>query len=382
MRILHIGKYYPPYQGGMETVLENLVLGLMEAGQEVAVLVAGQGPHQVREAIVHQQGTADLVRLANLGVWNSQPLTPGMVSTLRRLLAQFRPDLVHLHLPNPLLGAAWRLLGLFPGHPSLPPYVVWHHADITRQKLGGRLLAPSIRHLLERARGICVSSDSLVSGSPVLARFSGKIRVIPFGLDPEPWSSVTSDFSGRFLFVGRLVRYKGLEVLLEAVAKVPQVRLDLVGEGPLKRDLASTLIRLHLGDRVRLRGALSSAELLTAMSTAKGLVLPSLDASETFGLVQLEAMAAGLPVIASDLDTGVREVGIPGQTGLLVPPGQVAPLAEALGRLDRDPTLARQLGAAGRARFQSHFTRRQMIDNLMEWYVSILQDHRHPDGES
>jgi rhamnosyl/mannosyltransferase len=382
MRILHIGKYYPPYQGGMETVLENLVLGLMEAGQEVAVLVAGQGPSQVREAIVHQEGTADLVRLANLGVWNSQPLTPGIVSALRRLLTQFRPDLVHLHLPNPLLGAAWRLLGLFPGHPALPPYVVWHHADITRQKLGRRLLAPSVRHLLENARGICVSSDSLVHGSPVLTRFSEKIRVVPFGLDPAPWASVTSDFSGRFLFVGRLVRYKGLEVLLKAVAKVPQVRLDLVGEGPLKRDLASTLTRLRLGDRVRLRGALSSAELLTAMSTAKGLVLPSLDASETFGLVQLEAMAAGLPVIASDLDTGVREVGVHGLTGLLVAPGQVAPLAEALDRLDRDPALARQLGSAGRARFMAQFTRQKMIDNLMQWYISLLQDPCSPDGAS
>jgi rhamnosyl/mannosyltransferase len=89
-----------------------------------------------------------------------------------------------------------------------------------------------------------------------------------------------------------------------------------------------------------------------------------------------------LPVIASDLDTGVREVGVHGLTGLLVAPGQVAPLAEALDRLDRDPALARQLGSAGRARFMAQFTRQKMIDNLMQWYISLLQDPCSPDGAS
>lgn len=373
MKILQVGKYYPPQLGGMETVLENLTLGLLEDGHEVAVLVAGEGAGERREEIIHQGQTASLTRLANLGVLNSQPLTLDLVAALRRTLQRFQPDLVHLHLPNPLLAAAWLALGRLSPGPGLPPVAVWHHADITRQRLGRLLVGPVSRRLLRSARGICVSSRALAENSSDLQPWRAKVAVVPFGLAAQPWDQVHSTCDGPFLFVGRMVPYKGLEILLGAVAEVPGARAVLVGEGPLLGHLRQVTARdPALAGRVSLPGSLPRQAIVDIMGTCRALVLPSLDRSETFGLVQLEAMAAGLPVVASDLPTGVGEVGLPDRTCLLTPPGDRAALARALGALQADPELCRRLGAAGRRRFQQEFTRKRMTAALTGWYAQLL----------
>ncbi len=126
-----------------------------------------------------------------------------------------------------------------------------------------------------------------------------------------------------------------------------------------------------MADRVDWAGAADGAGLRRRLAVARALVLPSLDASETFGLVQLEAMAAGVPVIASDLPTGVREVADPGRSHLLVPPGDVGALAAALRTLAEDPGRARAMGLAARERQRTLFTRDAMIDHLLAWYAGL-----------
>ena len=249
---------------------------------------------------------------------------------------------------------------------------VWHHADITRQRLGRVVVGPVVRRCLAMARGISVASTGLAENSADLAPFRDRVRVIPFGLPAAPWDQVQSDFSGPFLFIGRLVPYKGLEVLLRAIQLVPSAGLVLVGEGPLRATLAGLIRERGLQDRVRLAGRLEDAQVRELMAGCRGLVLPSLDRSETFGLVQLEAMAAGLPVIASDIPTGIRQVGVPDQTCLLAPAGDVPGLAAVLGRVMAEPELGPRLGRAGRERFQELFTRRVMIRNLLAWYEDLL----------
>lgn len=373
MKILHVGKYYPPFMGGMETVLENLATGLTEAGHEVSVIVAGETTAEQQEIVTCPGGSLRLTRLASIGVVNSQPLTMGLVSALRREIQEFRPDLVHLHLPNPLLGLAWMVLQNLPGQASLPPFVIWYHADITRQKLGSVLVGPVVRWCLDAARGICVSSPQLLEQSPALKPSRDRVRTIPFGIAARPWSEVVSTLDGPFLFIGRLVPYKGLEILLKAVAQTGGVRLVLVGDGPLRGSLEARCQDLGLEDRVSLTGPLPRRELVNIMSSARGLVLPSLDSSETFGLVQLEAMAAGLPVVASDLDTGVGDVGVPDQTCLLVKPGDIAALGQALGGLQADPARCREMGERGRAHFTAHYSRDNMIEAVADWYDEILR---------
>lgn len=374
MRILHVGKYYPPYRGGMETALENLAEGLLDAGCDVSLLTAGHRSVDSREVVrgpvSGREGT--LVRAAVRGVLHSQPLSPGLVGLMRREVALFRPDLVQIHLPNPLAAAAW--LGLAAtGGPRRPVMTVWYHADITRQRLGRRFLQPVIATCLTQAAGVCVSSQSLADRSPILAPHRSKVAVVPFGIAPRPWLDVRAQVDGPFLFVGRLVPYKGVDVLLDALALVPNARLVIVGEGPLEGALRAQTLRLGLQDRVGFAGTLNEAGIAARLVAARGLVLPSVDASEAFGLVQLEAMGAGVPVIATDLPTGVPEVGVPGETGLLVPPGDRDALAQALATLQDDQALARRLGEGGRRRFCAIFTREKMISRLIGWYEAVLQ---------
>lgn len=373
MKILQIGKYYPPYRGGMETVLENLVEGLLDADIDVHTLVSGLDTHD-RTSVIKGPSSGNegqLIRVSRAGQLSSQPLNTTLLSQLRKQLDTFQPDLVHLHLPNPLAVLAWSVLARWYGR-NMPPLAVWYHADITRQRLGAKLLRPLIQSTLKQSAGICVSTESLAQNSSCLGGLAGKIQVIPFGISPEPWINIDPLQGGSFLFVGRLVPYKGLEILLDALQKVPGSTLDVVGQGPLENLLERKIQQENLADRVRLHGSCTADQLAVLMAQARALVLPSLDQSETFGLVQLEAMASGIPVIASALKSGVAEVGVEGETCLLVPPGDVVSLSLALQKIQTDNTLALNLGRASRQRFHQFYSREIMIDNILTWYRRLL----------
>jgi glycosyltransferase involved in cell wall biosynthesis len=372
MHILHLGKYYAPYRGGMETILQSMAEGLLDEGCDVTLVTSAEGPRGTLETVrgprLGREGR--LCRAARLALLNSQPLNPGLAALVRREMALGCPDLLHVHLPNPLAAAVCLALRLDPAVRRVP-LAVWYHADITRQRLGGRLVAPVVRACLREADGICVSSAALRDGSSVLAPWRSKVTVVPFGIEAHPWSAVVPRRDGPLLFVGRLVGYKGVGVLLEALARVPDAALDLVGEGPLEAELRAQSHRLGLTARVRFLGEMDRTGIAARLGGARALVLPSLDRSEAFGLVQLEAMAAGVAVVCTDLPTGVREVGLPGRTCLQVTPGNVEGLATALAAVWNDGDLAERLGEAGRRRFDEHFTREAMVAHLLAWYRTL-----------
>jgi rhamnosyl/mannosyltransferase len=375
MRILQLGKYYPPVNGGMETVLRHLCEGLLARGNEVTAIVAATQAGDSSERLVSEPGGREgrLVRAGCLAVCNSQPLNPTLPLLLRRELSLHPPDIVHLHLPNPAACAAWMVVQF--GRTSTvgsPRLAIWYHADITRQRLGKLVVGPLVRHCLARADGICVSSEALSSHSVTLARWRRKVTVIPFGIASDEWTHVRRTASGPFLFVGRLVYYKGLFNLIAAMAKVPHAELVIVGDGPLKSRLAERIRQDRLQQRVRLAGELSPAALCEVMGSACALVLPSSRPSETFGLVQIEAMAAGLPVISTKLPTGVAEVNVDGVTGRAVPPDDRNALAGAMLELQRDPQLGRKWGDAGRQRVQAEFRREVMIQRVETWYAKLI----------
>jgi glycosyltransferase involved in cell wall biosynthesis len=375
MKILHIGKYYHPYLGGMETVLRNLAEGLLDAGCDFSALTSGEEALDRREVLSGPRTgrRGRLVRAGRHGVLNSQPLNPSLPGLLRREIEEGRPDLVHLHLPNPLAAFAWLALRAS-GTVKLPPLAVWYHADITRQRFGRYLVRSMVDSCLRQAVGVCVSSASLAGSSPVLQRSGKAVEVVPFGIDPVPWCEIRPSLDGPFLFVGRLVPYKGLDILLKAIARVPGAAVVLVGDGPLRNRLGDLADGLGLGGRVRFAGPLQQHGIASLLAGARALILASRDVSETFGLVQLEAMASGVPVVASDLPTGIREVGVDGETCLLVPPGDVSALSAALAKLQSEPRLAERLGTAGRERFNLNFTRERMVERLLRWYHVLLAE--------
>jgi glycosyltransferase involved in cell wall biosynthesis len=370
MRILQIGKYYPPSRGGMETVLRLMCEGLLDRGHDVTALVSGQAWRD-REELIAGPRSGRTGRLLRAGTWatvNGQPLSPGLPRRLAAALRDEAPDVVQLHLPHPAACAA-ALRALPRRGCAGPALCVWYHADITRQRLGAGLVRPLIRACLGRAEGIAVSTATLRDRSRLLAPHRARVRVIPFGIDADSWAVATPEPDGPFLFVGRLVYYKGLRPLLEAVRRTPAARLVVVGDGPLRRDLERRGRGAGLAGRVRFAGELPEDELRREMGRARALVLPSDGAGETFGVVQLEAMAAGLPVISTRLPTGVAEVNRDGETGRVVPPGDAAALAEALAEILAAPAQARAWGEAGRRRVGARFGWDTMLDALEAWYA-------------
>ena len=369
MRILHLGKYYPPHKGGMETVLRLIAEGLLAAGHEVRVIVSGDRLHTGCEDL---PGAPDaLTRAGVIGTWQSQPLAPDLPRLLRREIVTFQPQVVHLHTPNPLACAAWLTTGSVRARLRRgPALAIWHHSDIVRQRRLGALVRPVVRRCFEQAHGFSVSSAALRDGAAELAPYRDRVRVIPFGIDAAPFAADPAG-DGPLLFVGRLVSYKGLDVLLEAIAGLPDAQLDIVGEGPQQGVLARRAAQPDLAGRVRLLGGVADAELPPLLARARALVLPSRDRSETFGLSLLEAMAAGVPVIATDLPTGVRELCRPGQTGWLAAPGDAASLRAALAAALADPGEARRRGLAGRALVQESYGRERLARDLIAWYDGL-----------
>jgi rhamnosyl/mannosyltransferase len=290
------------------------------------------------------------------------PLCP----TLPLHLWRARADCVVLHEPNPLAGAA--LLA----HTPAQRLVVWHHSDLLRPRWAPATYGRAQRALYRRAACVIVSSPPLASGSE-LVQHARRVAVVPFGIRLDRFhrlddrqraiaESIRRRYGGpRVLFVGRFVYYKGLDVLVDAMASAPGTLL-LAGEGPLDEDIRRRAADRGILDRIEILGRVPDADLPAYYDAADIFALPSIARTETFGVVQLEAMAAGLPVVSTDLPTGVPWVNQDGVSGLVVPPGNPAALAAAITRLGADEDLRSRLGASARGRAASMFSIERMID--------------------
>jgi glycosyltransferase involved in cell wall biosynthesis len=377
MRILHLGKYYAPERGGIESHLRALCEWTAARGHAVAALVH-QRPgtwRTTRETI----GGVEVRRVACIGAPVYTPLSPTFPLELARAQRDFEPGLLHLHLPNP---SCFSLLAS--AHARRLPWIVHWHSDIPpdapdwRLRFGYRAYRPFEQALLKRARAIVATSQAYLDASEALKPWRAKTSVIPLGTDdvslppaqPDLWPARDGL---RLLAVGRLSHYKGFDVLIDALAHTTQTRLLLIGEGECADDLRRLAIERDLGNRIRFAGALDEETLLAAYATADALVLPSLNRGEAFGLVLLEAMRARLPVIASAIPgSGIGEVVVDGETGILVTPGDAAALAAAIGRMN-DPELRRRLGAGGRRRWETQFMLESAAQRWLALYEELLR---------
>jgi len=173
------------------------------------------------------------------------------------------------------------------------------------------------------------------------------------------------------LNIGRLVGYKGQRYLIEAVRDL-DVAVWLAGAGPLEVELKAQARALGIGDRVRFCGPVADADLPAMIHACDIFVLPSITPSEAFGIVQIEAMACGKPVISCELASGVPFVNQDGVTGIVVPPGSAAALAEAVGRLLVEPALRQRMGESGRCRAEQEFDGNVMIDRYWKLFEELL----------
>jgi len=286
-----------------------------------------------------------------------------------------------LHEPNPL-GLVSDFLSRQTG-----PLVVWYHSEVLRPAWKYRLMyEPFLRRVLGRAARVVVSSPKLADHASALQDYRNKCRVVPFGIELERLArtpavadraaAIRAMHAGPIvLFVGRLVPYKGVSVLLDAVRTL-DVTTIVAGGGPLGAALRDQASRLSPRPRVEFVGDVDDTELLALYHACDMFVLPSVTRAEAFGMVQLEAMGCRKPVISTDLPSGVPWVNQHGESGLVVPPGDSQALREAIASLAGDDLLRERLAAGARARVEREFTADMMAARTVALYRDVLAEPR------
>ncbi len=368
MHILHIYKDYWPVVGGIENHIKLLAERQAECDHHVTVLVtqpAGQ------DACERLDGVR-IIRARRLATIASTPLS----LTLPRWVGRIHADIAHLHFPDPPGELAQHLWGKSKG------LVITYHSDVVRQQTILRFYRPLMLRILRRADRILVSSPNYLNSSEVLQELRARCTVIPFGIDQERFRERDPQALDALrqrigpgpyvLFVGVLRYYKGVAYLLEAMRHV-EARLIVVGSGPLADQLRAQASQLGIAERVTFAGRVSNAELPSYYQLADLFVLPACARSEAFGIVQLEALAAGLPIVSTELGTGTSWVNREGVSGLVVAPRDSRALAEAINRILSDDELRRRLAEGARERAES-FTAQRMIDDVERIYREVLAE--------
>ena len=235
-----------------------------------------------------------------------------------------------------------------------------HHADVEGRKFLRTILMPIYKLLLHRATHVVVSSLKNSRLSNDIDCDERKVVEIPFGLNPDLYAARCYESAGDtrsdrgdqvlFGFCGRLVWYKGLEIFLGALQRVDKASLSIVGDGPLRNKVEAIARELGLEDRVEFHGRVSDEVKLQLLQAMDVFVLPSTHITETFGISQMEAQMCGIPCISSNLPTGVSDVVEHGVTGLLVEPGNVDDLEQAMRRMIMEPEFRLRCGREARTR--------------------------------
>lgn len=373
LRVCHLGKFYPPAPGGIETHVQCLARAQAEQGARVQVFCTNHEPGG--PTVEDQDGPVEVTRFARAAAVAKLDVCPDLVRALRRVEA----DVPHVQVPNPTM-----LLALALARPRAP-LVVSYQSDVIRQRVRRLLFRPIERHVFRRVPAILVSSPSYARGSRFLERYRDRLECLPNGIDLQPYlepseahlaeaAAIRAAHAGPiWLSCGRMVYYKGFLNAVRALPHVPGT-LILIGDGPDRSALEAEVRRLGVGDRVVFAGNLPHyLDLASYYLAADAFWFPSNARSEAFGLVQVEAMASGCPVINTSIPhSGVAWVSPHEVTGLTVPVDDPEALAAAARRLVEEPGLRDRLAVAGRARAESEFDHRVMASRCLEIYRRVL----------
>ena len=375
MRVLHLGRFWHGKSGGIERHAALLCKGLAASGVDVVNLVAAKNVHS-QDFMVNGVRT---IEVASFGVALSTAIAPLLPFKALQLHREKPFDIVHLHLPDPLSHAAALLL------PKSVKRVITWHSDIIRQKTALQMYAPFLNRLVNSADAVVAATqahfDSSTQISPSLPL--NRRHVIAYGLDysalrlTERTTALRDDLRaqaqgrGMVFALGRHVYYKGFDVLINALEHTSAF-LILGGDGPLRPQLQQQVSALGLQDRVHFAGLIPEADLAAYFRTCDVFCLPSVEQSEAFGLVQLEAMACAKPVVNTQLNNGVNVVMLDGVTGLTVPVGDAPAMATAIHRLMVDTNLRKQLGGQAQERAYAEFSLAASVQKHVALYEGLL----------
>lgn len=378
MKVLQLGKFYP-IRGGVEKVMWDLTEGLSAAGVSCDMLCARLRRDGIdeRDKALYQGGGIfrfnEYGRVICVPAWTKKAATmiaPAMVGWVRKHAAEY--DIIHVHHPDPMAALALRLSG-YKGK------VVLHwHSDIVSQRFFLALYKPLQTWLIRRADRILGTTPVYVASSPYLKEVQGKCGYVPIGIDPIPFDAahveaIRTCHSGKTLLfsLGRLVPYKGFSYLIDAMSLLPErFQLILGGKGPLKEALEAQIREKDLQHRVNLlTGYIPDETVYALFGAADIFVLPSVMKTEAFGIVQIEAMSCGTPVVATRIpESGVSWVNKEGVSGRNAAPEDARSLADAILAVEAQ----KENYAEGAARrFRECFSKEIIINKIISEYENL-----------
>ena len=374
IRVLHAAKLFPPPFGGIETVLERLTQGLCELDPLLHLDILATHP-TTSSSTERYDGRLKVSEIRSIFQIARTPIAPGYLKALNQSSA----DLVHFHFPYPWAELSFLFSSL------KKPYIISYHSDIVKQKTLLKIWKPFMNRFLSGAARIVVASPHIIRSSPVLnGSLSKKTEVIPYGIDTAYFQSTNNTIEEALglrvevagakpllFFLGRLVYYKGINILIEAMKNL-DAHLIIGGDGPLRNELENLVRRSGLTSKVTFAGNIPTEELRKYYQAADLFVLPSTDTSEAFGMVMLEAHASGIPVISTDLPTGVVFVNQHNKTGLCVRAQDSIALAVGFQMLLNNPILRSEMGAFAKKRAGEEFDTRIMSKRYYELYKKVL----------
>jgi rhamnosyl/mannosyltransferase len=372
LRVLAFGRFLDDKPGGIQSHVEHLFRA-MRGSVDYLHLVPSR---EWKDARLSLHGFP-VIRKGGIDIDGTVALSPGLVTEAWRLSRSEKFDLVHLHFPDPMTHIASMAV------PSSVPRVITWHADIVRQRFVLPFYRPLLKAAARNAGAIIAPTPRHRDGSPILSQLAdqSRIKIVPYGFDLNAFTvpaSGAADLRARFgspmiFSIGRHVSYKGLDVLIRALPEIRAgARLVLGGEGPLTADLRLLAERMGVSDRVSFVGRVPPEQLTAYYQACDVFCLPSVTVAEAFGIVQVEAMASGKPVVSTRLNTGVDYANQDGVTGFTVTPGDPRELASRLNLLLEDPVLTAKMGAAAKDRALGVFTLEQMRDRTLEVYEAAL----------
>ncbi|MEA3454953.1 MAG: glycosyltransferase [Campylobacterota bacterium] len=374
MKVLQFGKFYYPTFGGMERAMYETTEGFNARGIQCDVLCSNTKPD--REISQFDGYTA--YRAATYGMVNSAPISPDLISRLWKIHKDY--DIIHVHHPDPMA-----FLALYVVRPSAKIVIQWQ-SDIVRQEMMLKLFLPLQSWVLKRADSIIAASEAYATHSPYLKPYLDKTEIVPIGIsddsfhtDDKKVEQIKEKYAGKkiILAFGRLVTYKGFEYLAEAARYLSDDYVILIGGGGSEEKTISELIGRHqLENSVHLLGHVDESDKYNYYKAASIFCLPSVTKAEAYGIVLLEAMAFGKPIVSSKIEeSGMIWVNQDNYTGLQVPPRSPKKLAEAIEVIGNNPELYLKFSNNCIERYESLFTRDKMIDTFDKLYHKLLQDY-------
>lgn len=369
MRVLHIGKFYPPYFGGIEKVNYDLVEGLNAENIETDVLVYN---HQ--KNIIEDNKCPKIFRAKTLFSFASQPLSFDFFIIFSKIYKQY--DVLHFHLPNPIAS-----LSILIFNPKAKIVLHWHN-DIIKQKFLLIIYKSIQKRILKRANAIIVTSPNYVEGSPFLKNFKNKCFVVPIGISKDDllinvvnYNNLCKKYYGKKIVfsVGRLSKYKGFEYLIKSAIYLNKDTIVLIaGEGEEEANLKNLIRTYKLTNKVYLLGKIGYNELSSFYKLCDVFCMSSISRNEGFGIVQLEAMIFEKPIITTNIPgSGIVFGNLNDVTGKVVPIRDEKAIAKAINFLTENKSVSETYGLNGKARVESIFSKDNMILKTIDLYTNL-----------